>query len=106
MYQLLAESFFGLKRTGNRLTIKPCIPDGWNSYKIRYMFADTEYHLYFDRNMSSEEMSISLDGVHQQSGDILLLNDKTVHELKVVLPALSLKRKAQSLKPNEIKQEK
>ena len=27
MYQLLAESFFGLKRTGNRLTIKPCIPD-------------------------------------------------------------------------------
>jgi cyclic beta-1,2-glucan glucanotransferase len=105
MYQLLAESFFGLKRTGNRLTIKPCIPDSWNSFKIKYIFADTEYHLYFDRNQAAEDMSISLDGVTQHSNDVLLLNDQMVHDLKINLPGikpkvevaqpvLSLKRKA------------
>ena len=58
MYQLLAESFFGLKRTGNRLTIKPCIPDNWNSFKIKYIFAKTKYHLKFDRKDASEKIKI------------------------------------------------
>jgi cellobiose phosphorylase len=87
MYQLLAESFFGLKRSGNRLTFMPCVPDNWNSFKIRYTFADTEYHLYFDRNDTLEEMTISLDGVSQSSNDVLLLNDKTVHEVKISIPS-------------------
>jgi cellobiose phosphorylase len=91
MYQLLAESFFGLKRNGNRLTFRPCVPDSWNSFKIKYIFADTEYHLYFDRNKDSDEMTVSLDGVHQDSNDVLLVNDKTVHDVKIGLPSLSVK---------------
>ncbi len=98
MYQLLAESFFGLSRTGNRLTIKPCVPDSWNSFKIKYVFVDTEYHLYFDRDNASEEMTISVDGVSQNSNDVFLLNDQTVHDIRISLPSLSLKPKAQSLK--------
>ena len=50
-------------------------------------------------------MTISLDGVSQNSNDVLLLNDQTVHDLKISLPGikpkveiaepvLSLKRKA------------
>jgi len=97
MYQLLAESFFGLKRTGNRLTIQPCIPDSWNSFKIKYKFADTDYHLYFDRDFSAEETKLLLDGVNQESNDILLLNDGVVHDVKISLP--SFKPKAQSLTP-------
>ena len=79
------------------LTIKPCVPDSWNSFKIKYVFADTEYHLYFDRNNAAEEMTILLDGVHQNSNDVLLLNDQTVHEVKISLPGVSVKRKAESV---------
>jgi cyclic beta-1,2-glucan synthetase len=88
MYQLLAESFFGLKRTGNRLAIQPCIPDSWNSFKVKYKFADTEYHLYFDRDSSSAIMKLLLDGVNQESNDLLLLNDGIVHDVKIILPSL------------------
>jgi cyclic beta-1,2-glucan synthetase len=99
MYQLLAESFFGLSRTGNRLTIKPCVPDSWNSFKIKYKFVDTEYHLYFDRNTASEELTISFDGVSQNSNDVLLLNDQTVHDIKISLPGIkNVTLKAQSVK--------
>ncbi|HEY2347383.1 MAG TPA: hypothetical protein VGH64_00145, partial [Puia sp.] len=100
MYQLLAESFFGLTRTGNRLTIKPCIPDSWNSFKIKYIFIDTEYHLYFDRNAASDKLSILMDGVSQHSDNVLLLNDQTVHELKISLPAIGTK--VESAKPSTI----
>jgi cyclic beta-1,2-glucan synthetase len=101
MYQLLAESFFGLKRTGNRLTIKPCVPDSWNSFKIKYKFSDTEYHLYFDRNVASEEITISLDGVNQESNYVLLVNDQTVHDIKIILPVTKLK--AESVKLLKLK---
>jgi cyclic beta-1,2-glucan synthetase len=98
MYQLLAESFFGLKRTGNRLAIKPCIPDSWNSFKIKYIFSDTEYHLYFDRDSLSEEIILLLDGVNQDSNDILLVNDRVVHDIKISLPVVRLKAESVKLK--------
>ena len=86
MYQLLAESFFGLKRTGNRLTIKPCIPDSWTSFDIKYKFGETEYHLKIERDPSAREMKILLDGSDQGSNELLLVNDQLAHEVKINLP--------------------
>ncbi len=87
MYQLLAESFFGLKRTGNRLTLKPCIPDGWNDFQIRYQFAETVYQLVFHREPDIQVINISLDGLRQESDYLLLVNDQLPHEVKISLPA-------------------
>jgi cyclic beta-1,2-glucan synthetase len=86
MYQLLAESFFGLKRHGNRLTIKPCIPDSWDSFDIHYKFADTVYHLKFERNTSVSQMKLVIDGIEQETNDVLLVNDEVIHEVTVSLP--------------------
>jgi cyclic beta-1,2-glucan synthetase len=88
MYQLLAESFFGLVRIGNRLEINPCIPDSWNTFEIRYRFADTMYLLKFERDGSSSKMSLLLDGIAQDSNDLLLVNDKMDHEVKISLATL------------------
>jgi len=38
-------------------------------------------------------MTITLDGVSQNSNDVLLLNDQIVHDVKISLPVLSVKRK-------------
>ncbi|HEV3224531.1 MAG TPA: glucoamylase family protein [Puia sp.] len=86
MYQLLAESFFGLKRTGNRLTIEPCIPDSWNAFDIYYRFTDTDYHLKFERNVSFNQLKLMMDGIYQETNDLLLVNDGVKHEVNVYLP--------------------
>jgi cyclic beta-1,2-glucan synthetase len=85
MYQLLAESFFGLKRIGNRLSVKPCIPENWNNFEIKYRFTDTLYRLKFERIESSAQMKLMLDGIEQDSDDILLVNDQTEHEVIIRL---------------------
>jgi cellobiose phosphorylase len=83
MYQLLAESFFGLKRNGNRLGVKPCIPESWNEFEINYRFTDTMYHLKFERVEGDAPMKLILDDIEQESDDILLVNDKMEHEVKI-----------------------
>jgi cellobiose phosphorylase len=88
MYQMLSESFFGLKRTGNRLSIKPCVPDNWTSFDIKYRFGETVYHLKFNRDPSAKTMNLILDGVEQRSIDLLLVNDMLPHEVKIGLPVL------------------
>ena len=43
MYQLVLEYFIGLKREGNTLYFKPCIPEAWTSVKILYTHMDIVY---------------------------------------------------------------
>lgn len=45
MYQLLINSFIGLKLKGDVLSFKPCIPDEWKSLKVVYKFRDTVYNI-------------------------------------------------------------
>ncbi len=86
MYQLLAESFFGLKRTGNRLALKPCIPDSWSEWEIKYRFAETDYQLKFQKNETVTLFKLRLDGIDQDSDDILLVNDLLIHLVEIYIP--------------------
>ena len=85
MYQLLAESFFGLTRTANRLTIKPCVPDDWETWDMYYHFFETEYHLIFERSITNSDMRLIVDGLEQSSPDILLVNDRLNHSVQIIL---------------------
>ena len=87
MYQLLAESFFGLNRNGNRLSVKPCIPDSWETWDIHYRYAETDYHLLFEKNDSVKQMTVKLDGAEQDSAVLLLVNDQLAHEVIIRIPA-------------------
>jgi cyclic beta-1,2-glucan synthetase len=87
MYQLLAESFFGLRRTGNRLSFKPCVPDDWKNWDIHYRYGDTIYHLLFDKNDDLVQPAVIIDGVEQGSADLLLVNDQLPHEVSIKLKA-------------------
>jgi cellobiose phosphorylase len=86
MYQLLSESFFGLKRTGNKLALAPCIPDAWENWDIHYRFAETDYHLLFERNKTENQIQMNLDGVDQENAEILLLNDQVKHVVRIKVP--------------------
>jgi cellobiose phosphorylase len=43
MYQLILESFVGLKRKGDTLEFKPCMPADWGVVKVQYKYMDTVY---------------------------------------------------------------
>jgi cellobiose phosphorylase len=100
MYQLLAESFFGLKRTGNRLSFKPCVPDSWSSFEIKYKFTETVYHLKFERDPVGKEIKVLLDGDIQGSSDLLMVNDRIAHEVKIRIPVITVhtERQLESIK--------
>jgi cellobiose phosphorylase len=89
MYQMLAESFFGLKRKANRLTIKPCVPDDWHEWQIEYRFGETSYELHFKKNEGIKQFTLVLDNIEQESEDLLMVNDQQKHEVTINIPVFA-----------------
>jgi cyclic beta-1,2-glucan synthetase len=89
MYRLIVESLLGLHLEENRLTIKPCIPVEWQSFKLHYRFRDTIYHivvLQISGEIGNSKMLI--DGVEPADGVIHLNDDGIAHtvELRMGFP--------------------
>jgi cellobiose phosphorylase len=75
MYQLVVESFIGLKRQGNMLWFEPSIPESWNSLRIKYEYMSTKYEIEIIQDPSfANGQAIVLDGTEQE-GTIIVLND-------------------------------
>lgn len=70
MYQLILESFLGLKKNKDTIWFEPCIPDQWQSFSIRYKFQDTVYNITVHNDASAENK-------------IELVNDKGEHNIVV-----------------------
>ncbi len=89
MYQLILESFIGLKRKGNTLCFEPCLPADWSSVKIKYKYADTIYviELIQSQKENGEAIKIVSDGREESSGIISLRNDRAAHDVKIYLQA-------------------
>lgn len=87
MYQLVLESFIGLKRNGDQLHFSPCIPVDWPSVKINYRFIDTTYKIELKQELTSTEATIiTIDGKEQDNDSIELVNDGQIHEVIILLP--------------------
>ncbi|HZV70743.1 MAG TPA: glucoamylase family protein [Saprospiraceae bacterium] len=85
MYQLIIESFIGLKREGNSLHFKPCLPTEWNSVRVNYMFKETMYAIEITQEENGiAEVIIVVDDEEQQGDVLILTDDGKVHEVKVV----------------------
>ena len=97
MYRLTAETLLGLNLEGDYLRIAPCIPTDWESYKIRYRFRDTFYHITIKRVGETPQhvTRVTLDGVvvsdagikakGKPQGMIPLVDDRRDHHVKVEL---------------------
>ena len=83
MYQLILESFIGLKRKGNTLTFKPCLPSDWKTLSIRYKFMDTLYNIKLEKDSSTAAGTIIENGNRINETKLLLVNDLTNHEVTV-----------------------
>ena len=87
MYQLIIDSFIGLKRESDTLMFTPCVPAEWKSFEVHYRFGESNYHLQFIQSTSEGEqtMKIFLDEMILENGSIPLINDGKTHEVKIEL---------------------
>ena len=87
MYRLVVESLLGLRLEGDTLHITPCWPPEWNEYKLTYRYRSTEYRITVRRSEATEEQpkttSVTVDGVSQGTGYIVLVDDSGPHEVEV-----------------------
>jgi len=83
MYQLIIESFLGLKREGDRLRIEPCVPEDWKTFTISYRYKQTPYSIEVTQARIDEEGYITVDGVEQEDGAIHLADDRVAHKVRV-----------------------
>ncbi len=87
MYRLTVETLLGLQREGDHLSIAPCVPTDWDSYKIHYRYRDTVYHITISRigEPSGQGARIMLDGNVCPDDRIPLADDHQEHFVEVAL---------------------
>ncbi|MES2892936.1 MAG: glucoamylase family protein [Bacteroidota bacterium] len=85
MYQLLIESFIGLKRIGDTLQFQPCTPAEWPMVKISYRFHDTMYQIEVvtAKPENGTETKITMDGVQMEGNVLHMVNDRVTHQVKL-----------------------
>jgi cyclic beta-1,2-glucan synthetase len=84
MYQLIIDSFIGLKRQGNMLWFEPSIPEGWNSLRVKYTYLNTIYEIEIIQSTSfAEDLTITVDGADQEGKIIVLNDDNQTHLITV-----------------------
>ena len=82
MYRLLVESLLGVTLEADRLHVNPCWPAGWDQFKLRYRYRETEYRITVLRS-SGDSASVMVDDVKQDEGFIRLIDDRKQHEVEV-----------------------
>lgn len=88
MYQLIIESFLGLKREGDSLWFEPCVPADWSAFKVNYRFKETMYKIEISPLASNTRIAI-VDGVEQPKGIVKLIDDKHDHTVIIKCPTFT-----------------
>ncbi|MFZ4876193.1 GH36-type glycosyl hydrolase domain-containing protein [Janthinobacterium sp. Mn2066] len=74
LYRLIVESLLGLTREGNQLHIRPCMPAGWDRYKLHYRYGASSYAITIEK-AQGQQTGLSLDGVAVDGDSIPLLDE-------------------------------
>jgi cellobiose phosphorylase len=99
MYQLILESFLGLKREDATLRFDPCIPTEWVSFKMTYIFKHTSYFIEVRQEKEAIENTIVVDGIPQRDHIIQLIDDTKDHHVVVTLSNRVTESVTRSLNP-------
>jgi cyclic beta-1,2-glucan synthetase len=89
MYRAGIEWMLGVRKSGNTLSIDPCIPREWPGFQLRYRHGGTLYqiHVANPRGVMRGVTRIELDGKRlEPSGSAVpLADDGLAHDVQVVL---------------------
>jgi cyclic beta-1,2-glucan synthetase len=86
IYRAGTEYLLGIHPRGDSLEIDPCIPAGWDGFKVAYRFKNTMYHLRFENpdHVSKGVRWIEMDGFKEDLGsDLKLKDDRIDHVVNI-----------------------
>ncbi|MBF0479149.1 MAG: cyclic beta 1-2 glucan synthetase [Candidatus Omnitrophica bacterium] len=84
MYRLLLEFLLGLRLNVNQLSIEPCLPPEWKTFKIHYRYRDTLYHIEVSQILLGSGLAgVLVDGHLQENKMIELIDDHQDHRVEV-----------------------
>ena len=84
MYRLIVESLLGLRLEVDKLRFAPCLPAGWEGFKMHYRYRETVYHItVLQTPCGSGEMRVNVDGIEQHDKTIPLVDDHKEHRVEV-----------------------
>jgi cellobiose phosphorylase len=84
MYRLIVESLLGLRREVNSLHFAPCLPAEWITFKLRYRYHSTDYHIEVTQHPDQTgNTRVTLDDVLQATAVVPLLDDQQTHSVAV-----------------------
>ena len=68
MYQLVINSFIGLRREGNILHFKPCFPQEWHSVKLTYYYPGTMFAIEIvqEKSIDGEVVRLMVNGEEKE----------------------------------------
>lgn len=76
MYQLITESFLGIRREGNTLVVEPRVPADWKSFRVKYMLNEVRYDI--DVTQTDKKFSLTVNGLPVSGQRIEL--DKVINQ--------------------------
>jgi len=85
MYRLLTESLLGLRRTGERMSLAPCLPADWPEYRLRYRHGTSVYVIRVQQCDAGPAL-LRLDGRDQPGFGFPLVDDGAVHHVEAHWP--------------------
>lgn len=86
MYRLGVEGILGLRRQGNRLSFKPCLPQAWDRYRLTYRFNQTTYEIEVENPGRGRNVKqLIIDGIISGEKYLPLQDDGQQHHIIVQL---------------------
>ncbi|MCU0962515.1 MAG: cyclic beta 1-2 glucan synthetase [Pirellulaceae bacterium] len=88
LYRLLIETLLGVNLEGEQLRLAPRLPFSWTTFKVRYRYRHTVYHITARRLAadSADTNRLSLDGQELPGQTIPLRDDRQEHAVEVSVP--------------------
>ncbi len=79
------EYILGIKKNVDTLIIEPCIPHGWENYKVEIMYKNTKYKIEVNNKNGKTNgiSSISLDNNFINTNQIKLADDNKDHVIEI-----------------------
>jgi cyclic beta-1,2-glucan synthetase len=83
MYRIWIEEVLGFQLRGDKLRLKPAIPEDWPGFEMTYHYGSAIYEIAVLRHDASIPMAMELDGRPVNDSFVPLADDGITHHLTV-----------------------
>jgi len=89
MYRIALEDVLGLRRHGDALELRPCIPAAWRGFEVTWRYGRSELHLTVANPLGLERgvVALQVDGRDVAGDRVPLVDDGARHEVVVTMGA-------------------